>query len=47
MSLNLEVTETPHQAFIRKMPEEGTVIDEESKEVYRIRALGTGSFSIH
>ena len=34
MSLNLEVVETPHQAFVRKMPEAGTVIDEESGEVY-------------
>jgi putative transposase len=34
MSLNLEVIETPHQAFVRKMPGEGTVIDEESGEVY-------------
>lgn len=34
MSLNLDAIETPHQAFIRKMPEEGTVIDEESGEVY-------------
>jgi len=30
MSLNLDILETPNQAFIRKMPEEGTVIDEES-----------------
>ena len=30
MALNLDALETPHQAFIRKMPEEGTVIDEES-----------------
>ncbi|MDG6909270.1 MAG: DDE-type integrase/transposase/recombinase [Nitrososphaerota archaeon] len=34
MSLNLEVIETPHQAFVRKMPEPGIVIDEESGEVY-------------
>jgi putative transposase len=34
MSLNLDVVETPHQAFVRKMPQEGTVIDEESGEVY-------------
>ena len=34
MSLNLDVIETPYQAFIRKMPEPGTVIDEESGEVY-------------
>ena len=35
MSLNMEVIETPHQAFIRKMPGEGRVVDEESGEVYR------------
>ena len=35
MSLNMEVIKTPYQAFIRKMPEPGTVIiDEESGEVY-------------
>jgi hypothetical protein len=34
MSLNPDVIETPHQAFIRKMPQERTVIDEESGEVY-------------
>ena len=34
MSLNMEVIETPHQAFIRKMPGEGRVVDEESGEVY-------------
>ncbi len=34
MSLNLDIIETPHQAFVRKMPEEGIVIDEESGEVY-------------
>jgi transposase InsO family protein len=34
MSLNLDVIETPHQAFVRKMPGEGTVIDEEAGEVY-------------
>ncbi len=35
MSLNLDVIETPHQAFVRKMPEEGMVVtDEESGEVY-------------
>jgi hypothetical protein len=34
MSLNLEVIETPHQAFVRKLPREGTVnTDEESGEV--------------
>jgi len=34
MSLNLKILETPHQAFIRKMPREGTVTDEESGEIY-------------
>jgi len=34
MSLNLRIIETPSQAFIRKMPKEGTIIDEESGEVY-------------
>jgi putative transposase len=38
MSLNLDVIETPHQAFVRKMPEEGTVVtDEESGEVYHAK----------
>ena len=34
MSLNLDAIETPDQAFIRKMSESGTVIDEESGEIY-------------
>ena len=34
MSLNLDVIETPYQAFIRKMPEGGTVVDEEAGEAY-------------
>ena len=34
MSLNLEAIETPDEAFIRKMPEDGIVIDEESGEIY-------------
>ena len=38
MSLNLDALETPDQAFIRKMPEEGTVIDEESGEVYHAQS---------
>ncbi len=29
MSLNLEIIETPHEAYIRKMPKEGMVVDEE------------------
>ena len=38
MSLNLEALETPDQAFIRKRPEEGIVVDEESGEVYHAQA---------
>jgi hypothetical protein len=34
MSLNLDAIETPDQAFIRKMPEEGTIVDKESGEIY-------------
>ena len=34
MSLNLDVIETPYQAYVRKMPEGGTVVDEEAGEVY-------------
>ncbi len=34
MSLNLDVIETPYQAYLRKMPKDGIVIDEESGEVY-------------
>jgi putative transposase len=34
MSLNLEIIETPHQAFIRKMPKPGNVMDAKSGEVY-------------
>ena len=34
MSLNLEIIETPYRAYARKMPEGGTVIDEESGETY-------------
>lgn len=37
MSLNLDVIETPHQPFIRKMPEGGIVIDEEAGEVYHAK----------
>jgi len=38
MSLNLDAIETPDQAFIRKMPEEGIVIDEESGEIYHAQS---------
>jgi putative transposase len=34
MSLNLDAIETPQQAYARKMPEQGTVTDEESGETY-------------
>ena len=34
MSLNLDTIETPYQAYARKMPEGGTVVDEEAGEVY-------------
>ncbi len=34
MSLNLDVIETPYRAYARKMPEAGTVIDEEAGERY-------------
>ena len=37
MSLNLDVIETPHEAFIRKMPKEGTVVDERSGEIYHAK----------
>ena len=39
MSLNLKVIETPYRAFIRKMPKEGTIIDEESEEVYHAQKI--------
>ncbi|MEM3637069.1 MAG: integrase core domain-containing protein [Conexivisphaerales archaeon] len=34
MSLNLDIIETPHQAFVRKVPTPAEVIDEKSGEVY-------------
>jgi len=34
MSLNVDVIETPSQAFVRKMPGEGVAVDEKSGEVY-------------
>jgi putative transposase len=34
MSLNLDEIETPCQAYIRKMPKDGMVVDEESGEIY-------------
>ena len=37
MSLNLDVMETPYQAYLRKMPETGVVIDEEAGEVYHAK----------
>ncbi len=38
MSLNLDAIETPDQAFIRKMPEDGVVLDEESGETYHAQS---------
>ena len=37
MSLNLKKIETPSEAYRRKMPELGTVIDEQSGEVYDVK----------
>ena len=38
MSLNLDEIETPYQAYLRKMPKEGTVVvDEQSGEVYHAK----------
>ena len=37
MSLNLEEIETPCQAYIRKMPKDGIVVDEESGEIYHAK----------
>ena len=37
MSLNLDEIETPHRAYLRKTPGEGTVTDEGSGEVYHAR----------
>ena len=39
MSLNLKVIETPYQAFIRKMPKEGIITDEESGEIYHAQKI--------
>ena len=39
MSLNLNIIETPYQAFIRKMPKEGTITDEESEEIYHVQKI--------
>ncbi|MGH9919711.1 MAG: DDE-type integrase/transposase/recombinase [Nitrososphaerales archaeon] len=35
MSLNLDIIETPYQAYLTKMPEEGDVEDQEAGERYR------------
>ncbi len=40
MSLNLDVLETPSQAYTRKMPKEGIVIDEQSGEIYHAKKEG-------
>jgi putative transposase len=37
MSLSLEIIETPYQAYLRKMPDNGMVIDEESGEIYHAK----------
>jgi putative transposase len=37
MSLNLDAIETPYQAYARKMPEGGMVVDEEAGEVYHAK----------
>jgi putative transposase len=37
MSLNLDEIETPQQAYIRKMPNNGLAVDEESGEIYHAR----------
>jgi len=36
MSLDFEHAERPYEAFVRKMPKEGTVVDESSGEVYHV-----------
>ena len=38
MSLNLGAIETPDEAFIRKMLQEGVIVDEESGEVYHAKS---------
>ena len=37
MSLNLDEIETPYRAYLRKMPKDGIVIDEESGEIYHAK----------
>jgi putative transposase len=37
MSLNLDEIETPYKAYVRKMPKDGVVVDEESGEVYHAK----------
>ena len=37
MSLNLDAIETPDEAFIRKTPQEGVIIDEQSGEIYHAK----------
>ncbi len=37
MSLNLDVLETPSQAYVRKLPKEGIVVDEQSGEIYNAK----------
>jgi putative transposase len=37
MSLNFDELETPYKAYLRKMPKEGIVIDEQSGEIYHAK----------
>ena len=37
MSLNFDELETPYRAYIRKMPGEGVVMDEQSGEIYHAK----------
>jgi len=39
MSLNLKTIETPYQAYIRKMPKEEVITDEESGETYHAQKI--------
>jgi putative transposase len=39
MSLNLKMIETPYQAYIRKMPKDGIITDEESGETYHAQKI--------
>jgi hypothetical protein len=41
MSLDWDNLETPAQAYIRKMPPEGVVVDEQSGEIYEAKSSGS------